>query len=215
MRRLPVYLVLDTSGSMTGEPIEQVKNGVQMLVSALRQDPYALETAHLSVVTFDTKAQQVVPLTELTAFQCPNLQASGVTELGAALTLVAERASQEVEKTTQSSKGDWKAMVFLMTDGVPTDDWQKGLNRFRQERWGIVVGCAIGKGDDKVNHILMQICGEAVFQLDTADSGAISAFFKWVSASISTGSQKVESNAEVTSLTELPPPPPEIDKVTD
>jgi uncharacterized protein YegL len=200
---------------MTGEPIEQVKNGVQMLVSALRQDPYALETAYLSVITFDNSAQQVVPLTELTAFQCPSLQASGVTGLGAALTLVAERASQEVDKTTQSTKGDWKPMVFLMTDGVPTDDWEKGLNRFRQERWAIVVGCAIGKGDNSVNKILMQICGEAVFQLDTADSGAISAFFKWVSASISTGSQKVESNAQVTSLTELPPPPPEIDKVTD
>ena len=45
MRRLPVFLVLDTSGSMSGEPIQAVKNGVQMLVSALRQDPQALETA--------------------------------------------------------------------------------------------------------------------------------------------------------------------------
>lgn len=45
MRRLPVYLLLDTSGSMYGEPIEAVKNGVQVLVSTLRQDPYALETA--------------------------------------------------------------------------------------------------------------------------------------------------------------------------
>lgn len=57
MRRLPVYLLLDTSGSMTGEPIEGVKNGVQMLVSALRQDPYALETAFLSVIAFHTKAE--------------------------------------------------------------------------------------------------------------------------------------------------------------
>ena len=47
MRRLPVYLLLDTSGSMMGEPIEAVKNGVEILVSSLRQDPYALETAHL------------------------------------------------------------------------------------------------------------------------------------------------------------------------
>lgn len=48
MRRLPVYLVIDTSGSMTGEPIEAVKNGIQMLISTLRQDPYALETAYIS-----------------------------------------------------------------------------------------------------------------------------------------------------------------------
>lgn len=214
MRRLPVYLVLDTSGSMTGEPIEQVKNGVQMLTSALRQDPYALETAYLSVITFDTNAQQVVPLTELTSFQAPELNATGITELGAALTLVADRASQEVEKTTEENKGDWKPMVFLMTDGMPTDDWQKGLERFKQEKWGIVVGCAIGKNEQSVNDVLVQVCGEAVFQLDTADSGAISKFFKWVSASISTGSQKVDANQEVT-INDLPPPPPEIDKVTD
>ena len=69
MRRLPVYLLLDTSGSMSGEPIQQVKNGVQMLVSALRQDPQALETAYLSVITFDTTAREVVPLTDLPSFQ--------------------------------------------------------------------------------------------------------------------------------------------------
>jgi uncharacterized protein YegL len=39
MRRLPVYLLLDTSGSMHGEPIEAVKNGMQILLSTLRQDP--------------------------------------------------------------------------------------------------------------------------------------------------------------------------------
>ena len=45
MRRLPVYILIDTSGSMHGEPIEAVRNGLQVLISSLRQDPYALETA--------------------------------------------------------------------------------------------------------------------------------------------------------------------------
>ena len=79
MRRLPVYLLLDTSGSMYGEPIEAVKNGVQVLVSTLRSDPYALETAYLSIITFNSTAQQVTPLTELANFQAPNLEASGCT----------------------------------------------------------------------------------------------------------------------------------------
>ena len=82
MRRLPVYLLLDTSGSMYGEPIEAVKNGVQTLVSSLRQDPYALETAYLSVITFESSAQQITPLTELSAFQQPNLSAGGCTAMG-------------------------------------------------------------------------------------------------------------------------------------
>ncbi|MDE5874680.1 MAG: VWA domain-containing protein, partial [Muribaculaceae bacterium] len=99
MRKLPVYILLDTSGSMYGEPIEAVKNGLQVLVNTLRQDPYALETAHLSVITFDSNAKQVVPLTELSAFQQPALQASGCTALGEALSLLSKCADNEVVKT--------------------------------------------------------------------------------------------------------------------
>ncbi len=212
MRRLPVFLLLDTSGSMTGEPIEQVKNGVQMLVSALRQDPYALETAYLSVITFSSSASEVVPLTELAAFQPPSLAASGATSLGEALALVADRASSQLSKTTTTSKGDWKPMVFLMTDGAPTDDWQKGLQRFQQEKWGIVVACAVNNGDVAV---LLKIAGDAVVKLDTSDSSAMSKFFKWVSASVSNNSKAVETaGKEVEGLDQLPPPPPEIQVVT-
>ena len=88
MRRLPVYLVLDVSGSMHGEPIEAVRNGVQLLVSNLRSDPYALETAFLSIITFGADAQQVVPLTELVAFQVPDIEANGQTAFGDALRCV-------------------------------------------------------------------------------------------------------------------------------
>ena len=210
MRRLPVYLLLDTSGSMTGEPIEAVRNGVQVLVSTLRQDPYALETAYLSVITFDSSAKQVVPLSELTAFQMPIIQATGTTALGAALSLLATQLDKEVQKSTAEVKGDWKPLVFLMTDGMPTDDWKKGLAELQKRKTGLLVACAAGRSIDTT--VLKQIT-EIVVQLDTADSSTIKAFFKWVSASISMGSQKVETNKEVGGLSELPPPPPEINVV--
>jgi uncharacterized protein YegL len=211
MRRLPVYLVLDISGSMTGEPIEAVKNGVQVLVSTLRQDPYALETAFLSVITFDSSARQIVPLTELSMFQMPDIQATGTTSLGEALSLLANKVNTEVAKTTADVKGDWKPLVFLMTDGEPTDNWQKGLNDFKNQKFGMVVACAAGSGAN--TSILKQIT-EVVVQLDTADSATIKAFFKWVSASVSTGSQKIEaSGKDVSGLNELPPPPPEVNIV--
>jgi uncharacterized protein YegL len=211
MRRLPVYLLLDTSGSMSGEPIEAVKNGVQVLVSTLRQDPYALETAYLSVITFDSTAKQVVPLTELSMFQIPEIQANGATALGEALSLLASRSAAEVTKNTTDAKGDWKPLVFLMTDGGPTDNWQQGLANFKRQKFGMVVACAAGQGAD-IN-VLKQIT-DIVVQLDTADSATIKAFFKWVSASVSTGSQKIEaSGKEITGLSELPPPPPEVNIV--
>lgn len=211
MRRLPVYLLLDTSGSMFGEPIEAVRNGVQVLVSTLRQDPYALETAYLSIITFDNKAQQVTPLTELAAFQFPNIEANGCTALGEALSLLAKCVENEVTKTTAEVKGDWKPLIFIMTDGVPTDNLQNGLAEFKKKKFGTVVACAAGAGAD--TNTLKQIT-ESVVSLDTADSATIKSFFQWVSASISTGSMKVEeAGVEVGTLSELPPPPAEVNIV--
>ena len=211
MRRLPVYLLLDCSGSMYGEPIEAVKNGVQVLVSTLRQDPYALETAYLSIITFDSNARQVTPLTELAAFQQPEIQASGCTALGEALSLLTRKAEQEVTKTTAETKGDWKPLVFIMTDGEPTDDLNKGLADFKKGKWGMVVACAAGAG---ANTDTLKKITECVVSLDTADSATIKAFFKWVSASVSSGSMKVEeTGVEATTLSELPPTPPEVNIV--
>lgn len=211
MRRLPVYLVLDVSGSMSGEPIEAVRNGMQVLVSTLRSDPYALETAWLSVILFDGSARQATPLTELMAFQIPDIQAGSTTALGEALKTTRACIEREVQTTTATSKGDWKPLVFLMTDGQPTDDWRKGLDEFRKIKTGMVIACAAGPNAD--TSVLKQIT-EIVVSLDTADSSTIGAFFKWVSASVSTSSKKVDlKKSDSGSLDELPPPPPQINLV--
>lgn len=211
MRRLPVYILLDTSGSMSGEPIEAVKNGVQIMISSLRQNPQAIETAFLSVITFDSTAQQIIPLTDLASFQMVDIKATGVTALGEALKLVAHKIDTEVQKTTTEQKGDWKPLVFIMTDGIPTDDWQSGLNEFKKSKVAFTVACAAGSGAD--SNILKQITDNVV-SLDTADSASIGKFFQWVTASIGVSSTKVEdSGKEVTGLNELPPPPSELNIV--
>ncbi|WP_316796469.1 vWA domain-containing protein [Pedobacter agri] len=211
MRRLPVYLLLDTSGSMSGEPIEAVKNGVQVMISSLRQNPQAIETAFLSVITFDSTAQQIIPLTDLASFQMVDLKATGVTALGEALKLVSNRIENEVAKTTTEQKGDWKPLVFIMTDGVPTDDWLPGLLEFKKQRVAFTVACAAGSGAD--TGVLKQIT-ENVVSLDTADSASIGKFFQWVTASIGVTSTKVEdAGKEISLLKELPPPPSELNIV--
>jgi uncharacterized protein YegL len=196
---------------MSGEPIEAVKNGVQIMISSLRQNPQAIETAFLSVITFDSSAQQIIPLTDLASFQMVDIRATGVTALGEALKLVSSKIDSEVAKTTTEQKGDWKPLVFIMTDGIPTDDWQSGLNEFKQRKVAFTVACAAGSGAD--TNILKQIT-ENVVSLDTADSASIGKFFQWVTASIGVTSTKVEdSGKEVTGLNELPPPPSELNIV--
>lgn len=208
MRRLPVYLLLDTSGSMTGEPIEAVKNGVQMMVHSLRQNPQAIETAFVSIITFDSEAKQLIPLTDLASFQTVDLKAAGTTALGAALSLLADKLENEVTKTTLEQKGDWKPIVFIMTDGVPTDDWQAGFQKLKAVKKGLIVGCAAGNNaDDKV---LKEIADQVV-RLSNTDADSIGKFFQWVSASIATTSTKIEETGiDLTKKDQLPPPPSEL-----
>jgi len=210
-RRLPVYLVLDVSGSMSGEPIEAVRNGLSMLVNALRGEPQALETAYLSVITFESVAKQIVPLTDLLSFQEPQLTAGGATALGEALKLVSNKIDSEVNKGTTEEKGDWKPLVFIMTDGGPTDNWQKGADELKKRK-AMVVACAAGFSAD--TSVLKQIT-ECVVELKSASKSDIAAFFKWVTASVTTKSQKVDTGKDDDKggLGELPPPPPELNVV--
>jgi uncharacterized protein YegL len=205
-RRLPIYLLLDCSGSMTGEPIEATRQGVRALLSDLRSDPQALETAYLSVITFASSAQQVCPLTELLTFQEPTLDASGSTALGEALTLLEQCVSKEVRKATPQQKGDWKPLIFLMTDGQPTDSWESAADRIKKARVGNIIACAAGPGAD--SNMLKRIT-EIVVELNNLQPDTLKAFFKWVSSSIKTTSQNV-AQQPADAPVNLPPPPPQI-----
>jgi len=96
-RRLPVYLLLDVSGSMMGQPIEAVRQGVKAVINDLKTDPQAMETAYISIITFGSEARQILPLTEILSFQEPNIEASGTTALGAALSILDNCLDNEVK----------------------------------------------------------------------------------------------------------------------
>ncbi|MEQ8752958.1 MAG: VWA domain-containing protein [Coleofasciculus sp. G1-WW12-02] len=203
-RRLPVYLVLDCSGSMSGDPIEAVNQGVKALVAELKSEPYALETAYLSVITFESTAQQVCPLTELMTFQPPHLSASGATSMGAALRLLSQCFDKEVQKASETQKGDWKPLVFLMTDGMPTDTWENAAKELKQKRPANIIACAAGSGADE--YLLKKIT-EIVVKLDNLQPDTLKHFFKWVSQSVKQTSQSVAQVMADNQPINLPPPP--------
>lgn len=121
MRRLPIYFLVDVSESMVGEPIQQVENGMRQIVQELRTDPYALETAFISVIAFAGKAKSLSPLTELYKFYPPTFPIGGGTSLGCALDFLMDDIDHNVVKTTEERKGDWKPIIsFLPMERRPT-----------------------------------------------------------------------------------------------
>ncbi len=206
LRRLPVYLLLDCSSSMTGQPIEQVRQGLKALLDDLRTEPMAVETVYLSVITFSSTAQQVIPLTELMQFKEPQIQASGATSLGAALQLLTDCLAKEVRKNTADQKGDWKPLVFLMTDGMPTDSWENSADAVKQQKIANLIAFAAGPGAEVKN---LKRITEIVLKSDELSPGALKAFFQWMSQSILRTGKSVQVMAAETPV-DLPPPPPQI-----
>ncbi len=204
VRRLPVYLLLDCSGSMMGEPIEAVKQGVKALISELRSDPQALETAYLSVITFDSSARQVLPLTELMLFKEPEIHASGATALGKALNVLIDCINSEVRKSTETQKGDWRPLVFILTDGSPTDieAFREAAQKLKTVKAANIIACAAGSN---ANTSYLKEITENVLMMNTLSAGDMAQFFAWASGSIKMSSKSLD--AKPGGAIELPPPP--------
>ncbi len=204
-RRLPVYILADCSGSMSGDPIESVKAGISALHSELMNDPSAVESAFLSVITFDSSARQVVPLTELASFTPPDLKSSGTTALGAALKLLIDCLHNEVKQNSGEVKGDWKPLVFLLTDGAPTDNWQQYADELKSKRPGNIIAVACGDGADAS---MLKSITDTVLEMKNMSPSDFSAFFKWVTQSIKKTSEKCGADpGAAAGGVALPPPP--------
>lgn len=200
MRRLPVYVLLDCSESMIGPGIAGVRKAVDAMLKELRRNPHALETVCMSFITFSTKAKQLIPLTPLEDIQPPSLPLASGTALGDALSLAAKSIKSEVRKGSNDVKGDFRPIVFIITDGVPTDKWQAGATELKATKATIY---AVGCGDD-VDWNQLGTITPAVLHVDAMDSEAIGSLFRWISSSVDTASRAVGDDEDKSSLDKLP-----------
>lgn len=201
--RCPVVLLLDTSGSMSGKPLQEVNQGLQLLSNDLRQDHLASLRVELAVVTCGGEVSALrstqgrterIPTDATQAFmtadqfEAPTLTASGDTPLGQAardaLQLLRDR------KAIYRTQGVdyFRPWLFIMTDGQPTDrDWETAAEELRAEeqRKGVLV-FAVGVEGANLNALSKFTERQPLALKSISNSpGAFREYFSWVSKSLS------------------------------
>ncbi len=207
MRRLPVYLLLDISGSMAGAPIESVRRAVEQCIKEIQDDTQTQESTYIGVITFGGEATFITKgLLPVTSFLPPDINAEGQTPFGQALWLLLESLDKDVKKAVKGGeKGDWKPIVFILTDGQPTDEWKPAMDELKQ-RINLII--AVGCGPS-INREIMKQISETSFEMGN-DDASFKKFFKWVTQSIKAVSKSVSQRGGTVESKNLPPPPPGI-----
>lgn len=138
-RRCPVVLVLDTSASMNGKPIEEVNDGLGRLEGDLKRDPVAALRVELAVVTFGGRVETLDvrrgeregPLDAATAFvtadgfSAPKLTAHGETPMGLAVRRGLQLLRERKDLYRQVGISYYRPWLLLISDGQPTDEeWE-------------------------------------------------------------------------------------------
>ncbi len=183
--RCPVVLLLDRSGSMSGEPLRQLNVGLKRLRDELQQDPLAARRVELSIVSFGPVTTDIGFITA-DRFDPPELAAGGDTPMGRAIETALNLLTRRKEEYREHGIAYYRPWVFLITDGAPTDPWQNAAQRVRtEEEAKRIAFFAIGvQGADMAR--LAEIAVRAPIKLDGLKFGEL---FVWLSQSLAAVSQ--------------------------
>ncbi|MFI6823117.1 VWA domain-containing protein [Micromonospora sp. NPDC050187] len=132
--RIACALLLDTSSSMAGEPIEQLNRGFQGFCDEIKKDELARKRAEIAVVTFGNVARVDVPFTEARDLDFRRLTASGATPMGGALNLALDMLAAQKQAYHLAGLEYYRPWLFVLTDGAPTDVdvFSTAVERLRQ-----------------------------------------------------------------------------------
>ncbi|WP_010250471.1 vWA domain-containing protein [Acetivibrio cellulolyticus] len=125
--RCPCIILLDTSGSMAGKPIEELNNGIITFKDELVADSMAIKRVELLLMSFGpVKIESDFQTVDY--FQPPYLQASGNTPMGSAIEKALELLKERKAIYRENGISFYRPWVFLITDGAPTDNWERAAS---------------------------------------------------------------------------------------
>ncbi|MCM1222238.1 MAG: VWA domain-containing protein [Lachnospiraceae bacterium] len=171
-RVLPIFYVLDTSGSMMGTPIATLNRAMNNTVNQVRRLADSNADALIKIAVLEVKSGcrwlQPNGPEELDDFYWQPLEADGLTDMGAALTELDSKLSQKA--FLGSMTGAYLPVIIFMTDGYATDDYKTPLEKIRQNRWfsrGVKIGFAVGEDADV--GMISEIAGSSEAVIQTTD----------------------------------------------
>lgn len=131
--RCPCILLLDVSGSMSGEPIKQLNAGLDSFQQSLQSDDLAAMRVEVAILTFGkgvTLAQDFITAYQ---FEAKPLRASGNTPMGEAINQALDRLQAHKAIYRQHGIPYFRPWIFMITDGAPTDEWRSAAQRVQDE----------------------------------------------------------------------------------
>ena len=198
--------ICDCSGSMMADgKISSLNDAIRQALPEMKkiadQNPFA--KIFVRAIKFSNGAEWInkdpVPLENFSWF---DLEAGGVTDMGKALSMVAD----EIKIPPMPKSRAFPPVLVLVSDGQPTDNFEGGLKKLLDESWGKrAVRIGIGIGDDADMDVLQKfINNPEIKPLLARNSSELIRFIRWVSTAVTqTVSESSETKGGLT-----PPPPP-------
>ena len=184
-KSLVIFFLIDTSGSMKGKKMGELNTVMEELIPEIRKVGEADTEVKVAVLTFSTDVRWMystpIPIEE---FEWARLRASGVTSLGAALKELNVRMSRNGFLNSPSLS--FAPVIFLMTDGYPSDDYKAGLKELQANSWyKFGLKAALGIGNEANDNILAEFTGSPDTVVHAYSGGQLAQMIKIIAVTSS------------------------------
>lgn len=209
-RPLHFIWIADASGSMKEDgKIQALNMAIREAIPHMQKVASENPNAQVLVraIKFASGAQwHISQPTPVEDFKWVDLKADGVTDMGKALSMVADQL-----KIPPMTDRALPPVLVLISDGQPTDSFKKGLQKLLDQPWGKkAVRIAIAIGKDADHSVLQEFIGhKEIKPLQANNPEALVNYIKWVSTAVLKSASAPASQAATTPVgTAATTPPP-------